>query len=61
MTDNWISVKDRKPIRGEHVIAYNPDADWSIFSILWGDWLIDRGVTDWMPMPKKPNEPKGEI
>lgn len=64
----WISVNDRLPEEGEHVIACDKEKAvceamlsvdgkfcWSVF---WGDWGDLMDVTHWMPLPEPP---KGEM
>ena len=63
----WISVKDRLPVIGRSVIAYNAPAkcaaeamyegEGRFLQFRWEARLQDQEVTHWMPLPQPP---KGE-
>ena len=59
---NWISVEDRLPEDGRHLVYWTTDdGEWSGQSV--ADFLLcwivqdDLNVTHWMPLPEPP---KGE-
>lgn len=56
---DWVSVEDRLPERGQHVIVSEPDYD--IGEAVWvGDifeWVSDENIafaSHWMPLPEPP-------
>lgn len=55
-TQKWISVKDRKPPKGQHVlIARNHRSLYPIDVVCWiEDYITHDIVTHWMPLPPPP-------
>lgn len=54
--DGWVSVKERMPDKGAHIVAFQPPA--MMFVLWWaGDALVD-GITHWRHLPEPPKEEK---
>ena len=57
----WISVKDRLPMKNDRVLVYRPEmkeSDVGAVSVQFG-WNCRRNKTDithWMPLPEPPKE-----
>lgn len=57
----WISVKDRLPMKNDRVLVYRPEmkeSDVGAGSVQFG-WNCSRKKTDithWMPLPEPPKE-----
>lgn len=61
MTENWISVNDRKPNMNQLVLAYHnfkdkfcDDQHIIITRFEYQDYWTDGTITHWMPLPKPP-------
>ncbi len=64
--NKWISVKDELPPIETHIILYNGDVIFGLYSDDWHgknyfttnfeQFLGVEDVTHWMPLPEPPNE-----
>jgi len=53
MLNPWISVEDRLPKEGAHILCYEPSCDRSVYAMEWEN-MLNGYVTHWMPLPNPP-------
>lgn len=54
--NEWISVKDKLPEKGECILAYNGLIVSQCYYIGDGIFTVICGVTHWMPLPEPPKD-----